>query len=153
MANPAAESEFAKLPAWKGWLLLVVCVVGLAALAVALAPQSWFPAWLDGDRRLSLIGLTIAPSVLIVLWTRRDGRWSSVRPFERVLTTVALALWGAVMLDMILKIWGGDLIPAGYEDVVQGAAFVGMLILMVTRGVLRGLDDAKPRRHDIAMGE
>ena len=125
----------------------------LGLMALPFVPAGWRPAWIGEGLAgtLALIGLIALEAGALLL--RRDGDWAGIRPFERVGIAIVAVATLAYLADSALKVLGSDLLPQTYEGPVLSLAILGGFTVLTVRMAVRRLDEAKPRRHDIAMGE
>lgn len=154
MPNFSPTSEFkSAAPAWAVSLLMIAMLAGIVGAIGLIMPAAWRPGWLNFELAFALTQFGSCATLLIQYWSWRDGRWSSIRPFERWAITVVMALYLVSLANMALESFGRDLVPAAYQGGLWAVVILGALFLAVTRSVIHRLDDAKPRRRDLSMGD
>lgn len=154
MASVDHRSAFAgPVPAWKAWLAVAGVVASLIGLAALLVPAAWRPSWLGDEQAQALSQLTFCGMLITQLVEQRDGRWSAIRPAERVGLALVCCLLAISVADTILESFGLGLIPATWRGRLVTLVLVGGFSLFMARVILRQMDEARPRRRDIAMGE
>ncbi len=150
MANSDARSDLPNLPAWRGWLLIFGSAVSFGALVTWLLPSLWRPAWFTDLLAFDLVQLGNCAVVVTACAGRRSP---SVSRAERIALDLVVGLFAVTLVDSILEPFGLAFIPAPYKGGLTVTALAAGAILLLARDVRRQLQEAKPRRRDIAMGE